>query len=46
MDGYTERPLTDKGHHDGSVGRTQDYGYATNQPWYSGASYSLPSESC
>jgi len=28
-------------HHHGSVGRTQDYGYVTKQPWDSGASYSL-----
>ncbi len=27
---------------DGSEGRTQDYVSVTNQPWYSGASYSLP----
>ena len=27
--GSTERPLNDKGHHNGLVGRTQGYGYVT-----------------
>ena len=34
-------PLNDRAHHNGSEGRTQDYGYVTKQPWYSGASDSL-----
>ena len=38
-------PLNDRAHHNGSEGRTQDYGYVTKQPWYSGASYSLPYDS-
>ena len=32
-------------HHSGSVSRTNFYGYATKQLWYTGASDSLPSES-
>ena len=42
LDGDRQPPLYDKGHHNGPEGRTQDYGYVTKEPWYSGASYSLP----
>ena len=34
--------LNDRTHHNGSEGRAQDYAYVTKQPWYSGASSSLP----